>query len=833
MYARVVVNVSALSGEFDYAIPPALTGEIQPGSLVTVPLGKQTVQGVVLELLDRPSVPETRAILALLDPLPALTAAQLALARRLADSTLQPLSAFVDLMLPPGLSQHADTLYRLREEGAARLTKDEVKGVGARLLALLRERGALRGRQIDRHFKNVDWRKTAQFLLRRGALTTQPVLPPPAVRPKYVRAAQLAVPPEQAEAAMPTLGRTPATLQRRQAALRLLMRQADAVNVSWIYAESGCTLADLQELAERGLILLRETEIWRDPLHAIDSDTLPSREPPPLTLEQERVWEAISGALTAPQSERHAPPRPFLLQGVTGSGKTEIYLRAVQECLQRGRQAIILVPEIAITPQTIRRFLARFPGQVGILHSRLSPGERYDTWRRARLGLLQVVVGPRSALFTPFPNPGLLIADECHDSSYYQSEPPFYHAIEAAKMYARLCGAVCILGSATPTVQQRYEAEVGESIRLELRQRIHNGGESSPADSIGLPPVQVVDMREELKSGNRHIFSRALQEALSKVLERHEQAILYLNRRGTATYVFCRECGYAAKCPYCDLPLTYHLPADNEPGGVSRAQLRCHSCGYARQIFQKCPACGSQQIRQYGLGSEKVEAEVKALFPTARTLRWDWETTRQKEAHEIILSHFVAHRADVLIGTQMLAKGLDLPLVTLVGVVLAEVGLNLPDPFAAERTFSLLTQVAGRAGRSARGGKVILQTFQPQHYVIQCASRHDVDGFYARELQERRRLGYSPFAHLARLEYRHTDVHKAEAEAQRLAERIRAEIYERQLALDLIGPAPCFFAKLGGQYRWQIILRGPDPLALLRGKSFSSWRIEIDPPSLL
>ncbi len=833
MYARVVVNVPALSGEFDYSVPPVLQEAIQPGCLVTVSFGKQTVQGVVLALLDRPSVAETRPILALLDPLPVLTAAQLALARWLAEATLQPLAAMVDLMLPAGLSQHADTLYQLRAEGIKSFPLEEGKGIAARLVRLLSERGALRGRQIDRHFKNVDWRRTAQFLVRRGVLTAQPVLPAPSVRPKYVRTAQLAVPPEQAEAAMSTLGRTPATLQRRQAALRALMREVGEVNVAWVYAESGCTLADLQELAERELILLRESEVWRDPLQNVDRDTLTGREAPSLTPDQQQVWEAIRAALVTLWSERSSAPRPFLLHGVTGSGKTEIYLRAVQECLQRGQQAIVLVPEIAITPQTMRRFLARFPGRVGLIHSRLSPGERYDTWRRARLGLIQMVIGPRSALFTPFPNPGLIIADECHDSSYYQAEPPFYHAIEAAKAYARLCHAVCLLGSATPTVPQRYEAEAGEIVRLELRQRIHNGSSTLAAESAGLPPVEIVDMREELKAGHRHIFSRALQSAMRAALERKEQIILYLNRRGTATYVFCRECGYAAQCPRCDVPLTYHFAVGDTERDVSSRELRCHYCGYSRRMFQKCPACGSQQIRQYGLGSEKVEAEVKALFPAARTLRWDWETTRQKEAHEIILSHFVAHRADVLIGTQMLAKGLDLPLVTLVGVVLAEVGLNLPDPFAAERTFSLLTQVAGRAGRSARGGKVILQTFQPEHYVIQCAARHDVDGFYARELAERRRLGYPPFARLARLEYRHTDPARAEAEAQRLAERLRAEIQERGLALQWIGPAPCFFARLGGQYRWQIILRGSDPLALLRGKTFPSWRVEIDPISLL
>jgi len=480
----------------------------------------------------------------------------------------------------------------------------------------------------------------------------------------------------------------------------------------------------------------------------------------------------------------------------------------------------------------VRRFLVRFPGQVGLVHSRLSPGERYDTWRRARLGVLKVIIGPRSALFTPLPAIGLIVADECHDGSYYQSEPPFYHAVEAAKIYARLCGAVCILGSATPSIQQRYQAEVGESLRLELPKRIPVY--TNPAGTSGLPPVSIVDMREELKSGRRGIFSQALVDGLEDVLDKGQQAILFLNRRGTATYVFCRECGTVTKCPQCDTPLTYHTdgPAD----------LRCHRCGYTRKMLEICPHCQSRQIRAYGLGSEKVETEAGALFPTARILRWDWETTRQKDAHEIILGHFAAHRADILVGTQMLAKGLDLPLVTLVEIVLADVGLNLPDPFAAERTFSLLTQVAGRAGRSALGGRVVLQTFQPEHYAIQAASRHDYAGFYTRELDERRKLGYPPFSRLVRLEYRAFDPVKAETEARAMAERLSKDIVtDARIQTDLIGPVPCFFAKLGGWYRWQVVLRGPDPASLLRGKSHSAatlssakgWRVEVDPVSLL
>ena len=812
MYAQIAVNVPSVSGVFDYALPPELEGRVSAGCLVTVPFGKQTVQGVVLELVSQPSVAETKPVLDLLDPLPVLTASQITLAHWMADHFLAPLAAMVDLMLPTGLSQQADVRYAISGQQSA-ISDQQLTATQSRLCNLLQEKGSLRGRQIDRHFAKVDWRKTAQYLVRAGVLTSQSILPPPSVRPKFVRTAQLAVPPEQAEAAMPDLGKTEATLTRRQAALRFLMREPADVNVAWVYAGSGCTLSDLQELAERELIVLRETEIWRDPLEKVESRGMESNPPPELTPDQQTAWEKILQAYH-PLSLRSSS---FLLYGVTGSGKTEIYLRAAQEAIRCGKQAIILVPEIAITPQTVRRFLARFPGQVGLIHSKLSAGERYDTWRRARLGLLKIVIGPRSALFAPLPDVGLIVADECHDSSYYQSEPPFYNAVTAAQEFARTCGAVCILGSATPSIVQRHQADAGESVRLDLPKRIVNPE---------MPPVQVVDMREELKSGSRGIFSQPLVEALEAALKRGEQAILFLNRRGTATYVFCRECGYVAKCPQCDTPLTLHVEQSE--------RLTCHRCGYHRHMPEKCPTCGGTQIRAYGLGSEKVEAEVGALFPSARTLRWDWETTRQKDSHEIILSHFAAHRADVLIGTQMLAKGLDLPLVTLVGIVLADVGLNLPDPFAPERTFSLLTQVSGRAGRSALGGRVILQTFQPESYVIRAAARHDADGFYTRELNERRKLGYPPFSRLVRLEYRHSDPVKAEAEAKQMAQKItRLLTADDRRQTTLIGPAPCFFARVGGLYRWQVILRGPEPESLIRELKLDGWRAEVEPVSLL
>jgi primosomal protein N' (replication factor Y) len=831
-FAQIAVNVPSVAGVFDYAIPEELLGSVGVGLLVIVPFGKQTVQGVVLRFADKPSVADTKDVLDIVDSEPVLTLTQIALAEWMVEATLSSLAAMVNLMLPTGLSQQADVRYALRTVDDRPLTENGLRPaihgqIDTRIVKLLSERGPLRGRQIDVHFRNVDWRKSAEWLVRRGILEKKSVLPPPRVRSKYIRVAQLAVPLEEAEPALGDLGQTESTQRRRSAALRYLMRELDEVNVSWVYAESGCNLSDLQILAERGLIVLRENEIWRDPLEKVESGRVESNGIPRLTPAQEQAWEKIQAAFAS-----QAPKSPFLLHGVTGSGKTELYIRAAEEAVRRGEQAIILVPEIALTPQTVRRFLARFPGQVGLVHSKLSEGERYDTWRRARAGLLKVVIGPRSALFTPLSNIGLIAVDECHDGSYYQSEPPFYHAVEAAKKYARLAGAVCILGSATPSIVQHWDAEAGGSVKLDLPKRIASAQETKPHQHLDLPPVTVMDMREELKAGNRGIFSRDLLQALGETLERGEQAILFLNRRGTATHVFCRDCGYALKCPQCDTPLTFHTD--------EKERLVCHHCGYTRQKPKTCPECGSKQIREYGLGSERVETEVGRLFSGARVLRWDWETTRQKDAHEIILSHFVSHRADVLVGTQMLAKGLDLPLVTLVGIVLADVGLNLPDPFSSERVFQVLTQVAGRAGRSTRGGQVILQTFQPEHPVIQAAAKHDYAGFYQQELAGRRALGYPPFGRLVRLEYRHRENERAEIEAQKLASRLKSRIEADEcIQTTLVGPVPCFFSRLRGEYRWQVVLRGPDPVEILQGQRFdpqrglSGWRVEVDPISLL
>ncbi len=840
-YVEVAVNNPSIAGVFHYHLPEELEGQVAAGDLVSVPFGTQRVYGVALGFVATPEVAATKAVQAKVATDASLTEVQIALARRMAALTLAPLAACIGLMLPPGLTPQADTRYRRTEAASPASLNPNQK----RILKEIETRGPLQGRQLARVLPKGDWRSAANALVRQGVLASEAFLPEPRVRAKYVRTAQLAAAPEQARTRLPELGRA-AAQARRAKALEFLLGEPAAVDVNWVYAESGANLSDLKALAEQGLILLREEEAWRDPLAGLTYDPAT---PLALTADQERAWQAIEQGFEAARAGEKTAP--FLLQGVTGSGKTELYLRAVAQALAQGQGAIVLVPEIALTPQTVRRFLARFPGQVGLMHSGLSDGERYDTWRRARRGQLPVIIGPRSALFAPLPNLGLVVVDEAHDPAYYQdTQLPYYHARPMAIELARLAGAVCLLGSATPDAVTYYHSQHGRITRLELparilahkdtvasyRKRLGEGAAnyqtaSQQAAAAGLPPVQVVDMRAELQSGHSGIFSRALQTALAAVLANDQQAILFLNRRGTATYVFCRDCGQALKCPRCDNPLTLHTASEAATAG---GRLLCHHCGYARQNPTTCPACGSERIRHYGLGTQGVEAEVQALFPEARTLRWDYETTRQKGAHDLILTHFTNRKADVLIGTQMVAKGLDLPLVTLVGVVLADVGLTLPDPFAGERAFQVLAQVAGRAGRSPLGGQVILQTFLPEHPVVQFAAGHDYEGFITQELADRRRLGYPPYARLVRLETRAATAQTAEGRAQTLAAQLRQRLErEDRRATELIGPAPCFHAKLNREYRWQILLRGPDPASLLAGLALQDWRIETQPQSLL
>ncbi len=608
--------------------------------------------------------------------------------------------------------------------------------------------------------------------------------------------------------------------RKHREVLELLLAHEEPVWIGRIYAETEATLATLRDLEAAGLVSIAEEMVWRDPLagHDFELDT-----PPTLTEDQERVWQAVQAA-----------PGPFLLHGVTGSGKTEIYLRAIARALAEGKQAVVLVPEIALTPQTIRRFAARFPGKVTVWHSELGEGERFDVWRRVRTGhgAAQVVVGSRSALFLPYTELGVVVVDEEHEPSYKQERTPRYHARPVAIELGRLCSATVILGSATPSLETYYAARHGHELTLlTLPKRI----------KAELPVVHIVDLRQELRTGNRSMFSRRLSEGLRQVLAQGQQAMLYLNRRGSATCVLCRDCGYVAVCQKCYAPLTYHGDPDRrcrgERSGPPDAApvLVCHQCNRRYPVPVVCPKCASKRIRYFGVGTERVEEAVKLEFPQARTLRWDRDVTGPKGSHDAILAKFIAHEADILIGTQMIAKGLDLPLVTLVGVVAADTGMFLPDFRASERTFQLLTQVAGRAGRSALGGEVIVQTYHPEHYAVVAASNHDYDGFYREEMTFRRQQAYPPLRRLARLVFHHGQRAKAQAEAQAAADLLRSEIAARGLSdTDLLGPAPCFFARQRGEWRWQVVVRAPDPAALLRGVGLGwGWRIDVDPVDLL
>ena len=620
--------------------------------------------------------------------------------------------------------------------------------------------------------------------------------------------------------------------KKQRAVLDALRGATGRVWVGGIYAQTGADLHVLKQLAELGLLSLHAQEYDRP------RPTGPEA-PPRLTPDQEAVWREVERGRKAGAAQ--GEPFVALLHGVTGSGKTEIYLRALETTLAAGQRAIVLVPEISLTAQTVRRFEARFPGRVAVLHSQLTLGQRYEVWDQVRRGDADVVIGPRSALFAPISRLGLIVMDEAHDDSYKQAEPiplPAYHARQVALALGRLTGSAVLMGSATPDLTAYYHATRGAYRLLELPYRILPGSaEASLHAHSLLPPVRIADLRQELQAGNRSMFSRALQEALHRTLTAGEQAILFLNRRGTATFVLCRDCGYVARCPNCDTPLTLHRLAQRSSTRGQEVsdppRLICHHCRHGEPSPARCPDCGSRRIRHFGLGTERVEDAVRQLYPEARLLRWDRDTAAGPD-HEQFLQAFVDHRADVLVGTQMIAKGLDLPLVTLVGVVSADTALHLPDYRAAERAFQLLTQVAGRAGRSYRGGQVIIQTYNPDHYAVQSAAHHDFAGFYHRELTYRRQLGYPPFSRLVALRLSDKDAYRCRAEAEHLGRWLMAEIQRLGLAIDLIGPAPCFFSRVQDRYRWQIVLRARDPMPLLSDVALPrGWSVDVDPVSLL
>ncbi len=811
-YAEVSVNSPVAQRQtFSYAIPPDLN--IQVGQAVLVPFGDKELQGIVLELTPHPSVTETREITGIIEPYPLLSASQVRLARWISEHYLSPLFEAVALMLPPGFKRKLITYLSTPpspgDKDLSSLTREQ-----SYVLDLLSGKGRVSLKELEKSLGKKRAQSIASQLVRQGLAVRSYELEAVRVKPKMEPYLSLKL---SADEVQPEIARLLKKRAPRQAALlSFLARKSRPVAWAEASREINCSRAVASALASKGLVASQQVEVRREPFSYHD---IPRQAPLSLTAAQKKALEEIKSGLEA-KGGTDTASRVFLLHGVTGSGKTEVYLQALGHAVKLGKKGIVLVPEIALTPQTIERFAARFPHRVAVLHSKLSLGEQFDEWQRIRKGDFDAVIGPRSAIFAPQPDLGLIVIDEEHEWTYKQPDTsPRYQTRDVALKLAEKTGAVVILGSATPDVETCYHAQRGDYRRLELPERV------VPAEGSPLPEVEIVDLREELKAGNRSIFSRPLSQAITAATGNKEQVILFLNRRGGATFIQCRNCGHVLTCRRCAVSLTYHINEDT---------LACHQCNYRTAVPQTCPRCLSRRIKFLGTGTQKLEQAAGESFPRARLLRWDSDATRGKDAHREILKRFRAHEADILIGTQMIAKGLDLPLITLVGVVNADISLNLPDFRAGERTFQLLSQVLGRAGRGTSGGKVIIQTYFPEHYAIQAAAKHDYALFYEQEINYRLKLRNPPFTRLARLTYSHTSDSLCQRGAERMRERLSEEIASQGIdSLSLIGPAPAFIHRLRGRFRWQLILRGAEPSVFLSPIPMPpGWVVDIDPVGL-
>ncbi len=809
-YAEVSVNSPiAQRRTFSYRVPDGL--DIGIGQAVWVPFGEKTLQGIVLELTSSPAVEETRDISGIIDPVPLLSPVQVEVARWISRYYLTPLFEAVALMLPPGFERRLITWFSKSTESSS--VPEPLESDQQSVWDAIGSRDRISQKELEKSLGIRRTQKAVLQMLHRNLICRSYELEKERVKPRLVPYLNLKISRDEALKKLEELSRkTP----KQADLLQSILNNSQPVALPEVRDKLKCSAGAIKALVDKGLVEVREVRVDRDPL-AYRSVNLSF--PLPLTAAQKAAFSSICNSLGRPPSLQERP-EVFLLHGVTGSGKTEMYIRALDEAIKLGKRGIVLVPEISMTPQIIERFVSRFPGKVAVLHSGLTLGEQFDEWWRIKKGDFAVVIGPRSALFAPQPDLGLIIIDEEHEWTYKQDDSPRYHTRQVALKIAELTGATAVLGSATPDVESYHRAQSGEYHLLELPERV-TAGEGTP-----LPAVEIVDLKAELKAGNLSIFSRSLHNSIETALQNHEQILLFLNRRGGASFVECRDCGLVIRCKRCDLPLSYHFTEE---------VLVCHQCNYRLKVPQVCPGCRSRRIKYLGVGTEKLEQETARVFPQARLLRWDSDTVQgHSREHQAIFEKFRAGMADILIGTQMIAKGLDLPGVTLVGVISADTSLNLPDFRAGERTFQLLSQVAGRAGRGAAGGKVIIQTYSPEHYAVQSAAGHDYLSFFNKEMTYRRDLRYPPYSRLARLIFSHTSETRCREEVERIQKLLLEEKDSRGIAgVSLIGPAPAFVHRLRGQYRWQLILRCPDPPAFLSEITFPrGWSIDIDPIGL-
>ena len=831
-YAEVAVDAPiGHSRTFSYSIPQRF--RVEPGQLVWVPFGRRILQGVVMELAAAPQVEVTRDIIQTVEPGRLLDDRSLTLARWLSRYYFSSLFDAVALFLPPGFKgQVRSQMLPLPVDEADR---ENLKPVSREALVALAEQGRMSEADFAKLLGRSGIREVNR-LVDQGLVHRRVDLP----RPRTFRYDSQLFPTGGPDA----LGNWPQSAMtvspRQERLLQAVRERQDGYSTIQANREFGTGVGDA--LVEKGLLAL---EWVRQEGRVVEGPTLPDVEwdmgdghetPLQLTAAQTGALNSIVESLENPTQQ----PRAFLLHGVTGSGKTEVYLRAIARVVSRGRKALFLVPEIALTPQTVQRVNARFPGRVAVTHSGLTDRQRFDQWWQIRDGDYDVVVGPRSALFSPLPDVGLIVIDEEHEWTYKQADShPYYHARTAALELARMTGAVVVMGSATPDVETYYLARQGHYRLLELPHRIPYGYSAGPGSGNGaaddnsgdtagaLADVEIADMRQELRQGNRGIFSRALAEGLTQCLESGQQAILFLNQRGSAPIVQCRDCGYVVSCSGCSTTLTYHS---------AESRLRCHRCNRRSRPPGVCRQCQSRHIRQLGIGTQRVLDEVKTLFPGVSAERWDSDAARSGLDADETMRRLAAGDIQVLVGTQAVAKGLDLPNVTLVGVVLADVGIYRPDFRAGERAFGLLCQVAGRAGRGPNAGRVIIQTYNPDHYAVAAAADQDYHALFQTELITRHRQGNPPFNRLVRLLYQDTNPTTCQRLAITAARMMRERISSQGLTdVSVIGPAPGIPPRIRGRYRWNLLLRGRNLHRFLEGIDLPTRdvTIDVDPVELL
>ena len=759
---------------FHYLIPEKMREPLQIGMRVIVPFKGRKVTGFSIDLLEQPpkGVEEKlREVEDLLDEAPLIDSQMLRLYRWISDYYLYPLGEVIKTGLPPGLQLKSELILSLTQNGINSLAQGGLEPIQEKVLKEIGRCGKISLKKILKLFigevsrsQLFSWKKKGFFNIDAGIEGKE-------IKPKFEKVIQY----QDIESSQP--------LSKKQAEILNWIKEKREVSYSELNKRFKSPSKSFQVLQAKGIISIFRREVCRD--LSVRSELKPYPKPEPTSNQEAVLSEIIKGI----HSKRFSP---FLIFGVTGSGKTEIYLRAIEEVLAQGREAIVLVPEISLTPQLLSRFKDRFGENLALLHSGLGRGERYDQWRRIWRGEVKIAMGARSAIFAPFKNVGIIIIDEEHDPSYKQEEKLKYHARDVAVVRAKQAEATILLGSATPSLESFFNAEKGKFRLLHLPERI----EGKP-----LPKVEIVDMRE-----GGGLISEKLKISLQKNIEDKKQSLLFLNRRGFANFILCPDCGHTFKCPNCNVTLTYHL---------RDRSLQCHYCDYRIQAPGDCPKCQGHRLQGMGIGTERLEQEIRLLFPESQVERMDRDTTSRRRSHLQILKRLESGSIDILVGTQMIVKGHDFPNITFVGVVSADTSLHFPDFRSSERTFQLLTQVAGRAGRGEALGEVVIQTFNPDHYSILRAKDHDYSGFYQEESQFRKALEYPPFSRLVNFRLVGNSEKRTKVMAEEMG-RIGQTLLKKRYGkgIEVLGPSTAPFAKMRGKFRWQMLAKGESPQLL-------------------